>query len=264
MKTELLQPLLRREPLEEIAMVALEFGRLHMETGASARGVEEITAQVAAGLGAECADVRVGYASLVISIGIGPDWITRMRKVGPLGVNQRLYHTLRTAAAQIERGGFTVTQARAELDRLVRASPFHPDWLVAPAVGVACAAFGRLLDVDWAGVGPIFAAAALGHIVRRQLALHNLNVFLSATVVAFLASMLCGLAARWTGSQTVARDMIAPVLLLVPGVPSFNAQFDILQGRPTLGSARAVWVVGILVFTTIGVWLAQDLLGQGR
>jgi uncharacterized membrane protein YjjP (DUF1212 family) len=33
--------------------------------------------------------------------------------------------------------------------------------------------------------------------------------------------------------------MIAPVLLLVPGVPAFNAQYDILEGRPTLGSARA-------------------------
>jgi hypothetical protein len=54
------------------------------ETGASARNVEEITGQVAAGLGAERVDTRVGYASLAITIGIGPDWITRMRKVGPL------------------------------------------------------------------------------------------------------------------------------------------------------------------------------------
>jgi len=264
MKTELLQPVLGRESLEEIAMVALEFGRLLMETGASARNVEEITGQVAAGLGAERMDARVGYASLAITIGIGPDWITRMRKVGPLGVNQRLYHALRATAAEMERGGFTVAQARAEVDRLLRASPRHPDWVVALAVGVACAAFGRLLDVDWAGVGPIFAAAALGQIVRRQLALHNVNVFLSTTLVAFLASTLCGLGARWAGSQTVARDMIAPVLLLVPGVPAFNAQLDILEGRPTLGSARAVWVAVTLVFMTVGVWLARGLLGEGR
>jgi len=75
MKTELLQPALGRESLEEIAMVALEFGRLLMETGASARNVEEITGQVAAGLGAERMDARVGYASLTITLGIGHDWI---------------------------------------------------------------------------------------------------------------------------------------------------------------------------------------------
>jgi uncharacterized membrane protein YjjP (DUF1212 family) len=254
----------RHESLEEIAMLALEFGRLLMEAGASARHVEEITAQVAVGLGAERVDLRVGYASLAITIRIGSDGITRMRKVGPLGVNQSLDHALRTAAARIERGGFSVAEVRAELDCLVHACPRHPDWVVAAAVGVACAAFGRLLGAAWADAGPIFAAAALGQMVRRQLALRHVNVFLSATAVAFLGSTLCGVGARWVGSHTVARDMTVAVLLLVPGVPSLNAQNDILEGRPTLGSARAIWVAVILVFITAGLWLAQGLLGEGR
>jgi uncharacterized membrane protein YjjP (DUF1212 family) len=50
-------------------------------------------------------------------------------------------------------------------------------------------------------------------------------------------------------------------LLLVPGVPALNAQNDILEGRPTLGSARAVWVMVILVFIAAGVRLAQGVLG---
>jgi len=57
---------------------------------------------------------------------------------------------------------------------------------------------------------------------------------------------------------------MAAVLLLVPGVPSLNALNDILEGRPTLGSARAVWVAMILVFLTAGVWFAQGLIGEGR
>ncbi len=252
-----------RETLEAIAVLALEFGRLLMEAGASARDVEGIAAQVAVGLGADRMDLRVGYASLAITIGIGPDGITRMRKVGPLGVNQSLDHALRAAVARIEREALTVAEARAELDRLLHASTRHPAWVVAVAVGVACAAFGRLLGVDWAGVGPIFGAAALGQLIRHQLASHNVNVFVSATVVAFLASTVCGLGARWVGSLTIAVDMAAAVLLLVPGVPSLNAQNDILEGRPTLGSARAVWVAVILVFITAGVWLARGLLGVG-
>jgi uncharacterized membrane protein YjjB (DUF3815 family) len=58
--------------------------------------------------------------------------------------------------------------------------------------------------------------------------------------------------------------MTASVLLLVPGVPSLNAQNDILEGHPTLGSARAVWVVVTLVFLAAGVYLSQTLLGQWR
>ena len=252
------------DPLEEIAMLALEFGRLLMEAGASARHVDEIAFQVATGLGADRMDLRVGYASLAITIGIGADGISRMRKVGPLGVNQSLYRALGDAAARIERERLTVAEARSELENLVRTSAHHPDWVVALAVGVACGAFGRLLGVDWGGVGPIFAAAAIGQMVRRRLALHGVNAFISTTVVAFLASTLCGLGARWAGSQTVATDMTAAVLLLVPGVPSLNAQSDILEGRPTLGSARAVWVAFMLVFITAGMRLAQGLLGDGH
>jgi uncharacterized membrane protein YjjP (DUF1212 family) len=250
--------------LEEIAMLALEFGRVLMEAGASARHVDEMAAQVAVGLGAERADLRVGYASLVITIGVGPDGVTRIRNVGLLGVNESLYRELSAAAARIGRGGFTVAEARKELEHLLRDSHRHPDLVVAVAVGVACAAFGRLLGVDWEGVGPIFVASALGQIVRRQLALQRVNIFISAAVVAFLGSALCGFAGRWAGSHTLATDIIAPVLLLVPGVPAFNAQYDILEGRPTLGSARAIWVVVMVVFMTVGVWFAQGLLGEGH
>jgi len=252
------------DSLEDIAMLALEFGRLLMEAGASGRCVEEIAMQVASGLGAIRIDVRVGYASLSITVGIGMDGITRMCKVGSLGVNQSFYHGLRELASRIEQGNFTAAEGRAELNHLLHVSERHPYWVVALAVGVACAAFGRLLNVDWPAVGPIFVASAFGQMVRRQLALRHINVFISAAVVAFLGSVLSGLGARWAGSQTMARDMVVPVLLLVPGVPSFNAQLDILEGRPTLGSARAVWVAVMLVFMTVGVWLAQGVLGEGR
>jgi uncharacterized membrane protein YjjP (DUF1212 family) len=179
-------------------------------------------------------------------------------------VNETLYRSLLATASEVECGRFTASRAKTELDRLVHNTPQHPDWAVALAVGVACAAFGRLLDVDWVAVGPIFATAALGQMVRRQLALHSVNVFLSTAVVAFLTSSLCGIGSRWVGSQTVARDMIASVLLLVPGVPSFNAQLDILEGRPTVGSARAIWVAVTLVFMAVGIWFARGLLGEGR
>jgi uncharacterized membrane protein YjjP (DUF1212 family) len=253
-----------RESLEPIAILALEFGRLLMEVGSSARHVDEVTTQVAVGLGAERVELQVGYASLVVTIGAGSDGVTQMCRVGLLSVNETLHRALSNAAARIGQGGFTLTEARAELTHLRQISPGRPDWFVAVAVGVACAAFGRLLGVDWVAVGPIFLAAELGQMVRRQLALHKVNAFISAAVVALLGAGLCGLGARWAGSRTLATDMIAPVLLLVPGVPAFNAQYDILEGYPSLGSARAVWVVVMLIFMTAGVWLAQSVLGEGR
>jgi uncharacterized membrane protein YjjP (DUF1212 family) len=54
--------------------------------------------------------------------------------------------------------------------------------------------------------------------------------------------------------------MIASILLLVPGVPAVNAQSDILEGRPTLGSARVVTVVMTLIFIAAGLWIGPVLL----
>jgi uncharacterized membrane protein YjjP (DUF1212 family) len=253
-----------RASLEDIAMLAMEFGRLLMECGASARIVEDIVGTVARGLGAERVDLRIGYASLAITVGIGGEGITRMRKVGALGVNQRLDRALRELAGAVRRGEFTASAARARLNSLSQNPPRHPGWVVDIAVGAACACFGRLLGVDWAALGPVFLASALAQWSRRLLAARRVNVFIAATLVAFEASAISGLGAHFLESLTVDTATIASVLLLVPGVPLLNALNDILEGRPTLGSARAVWVVVNLVFLTLGVWLGQMLLGEWR
>ena len=248
--------------LEPMAMVALDAGRMLMEAGASANGIDEIVAKFARGLGADRVDLRIGYASLAITIGIGRSGITRMREVGHLAVNQRLDQELRHLADRVARGELTTEQARAELTRLATKTPRHSAWVMAVAVGLACAAFGRLLKVDWLGTGPVFLAAGIGQFFRRELLTRHVNVFICATIVAFLSSFLGGLGAHWTGSKTIATAMIASILLLVPGVPSVNAQNDILEGHPTLGRARAVTVAVILIFVAVGLWFGQVLLSH--
>src|ERR1039458_4074906 len=162
--------------LEPIAMVALDAGRMLMEAGASANGVDEIVAKFARGLGADRVDLRIGYASLAITIGIGPNGITRMREVGHLGVNQRLDQELWHLAERVSRRELITEQTRAELTRLATKTPRHSAWVMAVAVGLACAAFGRLLKVDWAGTGPVFLAACIGQFVRRDLLARHVNV----------------------------------------------------------------------------------------
>jgi uncharacterized membrane protein YjjP (DUF1212 family) len=159
-------------------------------------------------------------------------------------------------------GGLTTEQTRAELTRLATQTPRHSAWVMAVAVGLACAAFGRLLKVDWPGTGPVFFAAAIGQLVRRELLTRHVNVFICATLVSFISSLLGGLGAYWAGCGNVDMAMIASILLLVPGVPSVNALNDILEGHPTLGSARAVTVAVVLIFVTVGLWFGQVLVGH--
>jgi uncharacterized membrane protein YjjP (DUF1212 family) len=186
--------------------------------------------------------------------------ITRMVEVGPLGVNCRLSHAIRELAQRICCGGMTPAEALSEMARLKQDTGRHAPWVVALAVGIACAAFGRLLGMDWAAFIPVAASAAIGQSVRHSLMRRGANVFVVAACVAFLASGLAELAARWAGSATLDLAMIASVLLLVPGVPALDAQNDILDGHSTLGSARAVVVGMILIFIATGVWIARAVL----
>ncbi len=246
--------------LEEIAALALEFGKSLMQVGSSARQIEKVVGNVAHAAGAEGVEVFVEYSCISVTLGRGEQKITRTSKNPPMGVNECLYRALTNVGLRTEEQGLTATDLRAELLRLHHDASRHSDWLIALAAGIACAAFGRLMGASWLGVGPIFVAAAFGQILRRKLALQHINVFVSATLVAFLASFVCALTSRRLGSATVTTDMIATVLLLVPGVAVFNALYDILEGRPAIGSARAVWVIAMLLFMTAGVWLAQSLL----
>lgn len=260
--TDLQDPIvLRHRDLERIALEALEIGRLLAETGAKCSIVRSGMERVARGLGAERAHVRVGYASLAITVVQHEVTSARMIGIAGPGVNMRLNHALRDLCVRIERGGFTCEAARAARRAVTAAVPHYPKAAHVVAAGVACAAFARLLGADWASVGPVLLAGALGQTARIVLGGRGLNPFVLVAAVAFLASASAGLAATLAGAQTIGVAMSASVLMLVPGVPAMNAQTDIMEGYPTLGSARFVTVFMLLLFLTVGVGVARLVIG---
>ncbi len=246
--------------VEDIAAASLLVARLLMEAGARAHVVHEGCRLVALGLGADHVELRSGYASLDITVCRGVDIVTRMSEVGMHGVDHRLDTAIRQLARRVGKGGMTAFEVTAELTRLKTKTPRHAPWVVALAVGIACAAFGRLFGVDWPAFVPIIAAGAVGQAVRHVLLRRGVNGFVVAATIAFLAACLGGIGARLAGSATVDLAMIAAVLLLVPGVPAVNALSDIMEGRPTLGSARSISVAMIMMFIAIGMSLAQSVM----
>jgi len=252
---------LKHRQLEKIAMTALRMARLLTECGAPVRVAHQGAGLIVRGLGVEHVGIRTGYASQEITLRSGDNTITRMMTVGPHGVNTRLDHALRALAMRAAQGGMTAEAVEAGMDRLVKETPRHPLWLVALAVGLACAAFGRLLGIDWAAFGPVFLAGTLGQAGRQLLLRRGINACVTAAVIAFGAAALAGFGAHFAGSSTLNLAMMASMLLLVPGVPATNAQTDIMEGFPVMGSARAVSVIMVMIFATTGVWLAELLLG---
>jgi uncharacterized membrane protein YjjP (DUF1212 family) len=252
----------KHRELEKIAMTALRMARILTECGARVRVVHQGASLIVRGLGVEPVGIRTGYASQEITVRSGENTITRMMSMGPHGVNHRLDHAMRALAMQVSQGGMSVEEVEQAMDRLVQETPRHPLWLVALAVGVACAAFGRLLGIDWPSFWPVFVGGGLGQAVRMLLLRRGVNAFVVAAVIAFLASAIAGFGADFLGSGTINLAMMAAILLLVPGVPITNAQTDIMDGYPSMGSARAVSVLMVMIFATTGVLIAEWLLGM--
>ena len=255
--------IMRHRHLEQIAIAALECGRLLMETGAKSAVVATGMRKVARGLGAETTHTRIGYASVEITVTHGQNTITRMIAVGHHRVDMRLNHQVRSLCTEAADGGLTPADLFDRVRALPRRVPHHPWIMKAIAAGLACAAFGRLLGTDWISFAPIFAGSAIAQGVRMALAARHTNTFVLTAVVALVASALAGLGAAAAGSQTLGIAMTASVLLLVPGVPSMNAQTDIMEGYPTMGSARFVTVAMLLIFITVGMGAARIIVGPG-
>ena len=250
--------------LNALTMVILDAARLLMESGGKAKTVDDFVQILARGLGADSAELRIGYASMALTVSIGHSYITRMKKVGLIGVNQRLEQGLWQLARRGLHERLRLEQVEEELVRLAATTSRYGQWLTAGGVGLACAAFGRLLGVDWKGTLPVFFAATIGQCIRQFALKYHLNVFICTVLVSSVCSLLASLGGRWADSRAIGTAVIASVLLLVPGVPAVNALNDILEGYPTLGSARAITVMMTLIFITAGLWIGPAVLNLWR
>lgn len=232
-----------------------------METGSRASVVHECCRLLAVGLGAELMGVRVGYASISVTLSSGANTITRMVTVTGHRVDARLNDAVRRFVAHAAATALPPAEIHHRLDGIVASARRYPSWLMALAVGVACAAFGGLLGIDDRAFVPVGVASCLAQFLRRHILGRGANAFVATAATAFVAAAVAGLLARAAASGSVDLAMISATLLLVPGVPATNAQADILDGFPTLGSARAVSVVMTMVFATTGIWAARAVLG---
>ena len=183
-----------------------------------------------------------------------------MTKVGEHGVNLRRAQAVRHVIRDLVAGNLDCHYAQVEIDQVPTTTPVYPVWLVCLSTGLACAAFGRLLGTDWPSFLPTMVGAAWGQWIRMIMIHDRHNIFVTAGVVSFLSALFAGVGARIGGSSHVAVATVASVLLLVPGVAVVNSQTDVLESKPNLAMARALRVLYLLVFMTLGLALAQALV----
>jgi uncharacterized membrane protein YjjP (DUF1212 family) len=251
----------RHRDLEQIALVALRCLRLLMQCGASARVVHQCGALLARSQNVDLLGLRLGYASISMTLGSQGNSITRMITIGGHGVNHRLDRAVRALVREAAGHRFPPAEIHTRLDQLEIRTKRYPLGVVAVAVGIACAAFSGLLGADPRAMAAVLIGSGVGQAVRMLLHRRGINLFVIAAAIALIASYLGGLGAHLLHSHTVDLAIFGATLLLVPGVPATNAQADVVDGYPTLGSARALSVLMVMIFAAVGLWISRMLLG---
>jgi len=249
-----------RPSLNQVAQLCLGIGRRLLEWGAGARIVQEAIQRVARSFGCRAVEVYSQHAAVIVMLRRDEEFCMEMGKVGEHGVNLSRAEHLLAMTEKIAAGQLDYTLAMAKAEQVSAAPPRYPGWVVCMATGLACAAFGRLLQTDWPSFIPIAMGSAIGQRIRMALMRKGQNIFLTWGITALASALLAGLGSRLAGSSTMEIACVASVLLLVPGVAVLNAQLDVLDGKPNLASARVLRVLFLILFMTLGLMIAQRLL----
>jgi uncharacterized membrane protein YjjP (DUF1212 family) len=141
-------------------------------------------------------------------------------------------------------------------------APPAPTWLFTLAAAAGAAALAVIFGVQHLPAAAlIFVSAAVGAILRRELARYSENIFLQPFSAALLAGIIGALAVRYQLSSSLRLVAVCPCMVLVPGPPVLNGAFDLINGRIHLGAARMIYAGLVVVAISTGLLLGLALLG---
>jgi len=182
-------------------------------------------------------------------------------EAAPAGVDMdRVASTLRTVEEFCD-GQLATANAMERVSRIEEKPP-APTWMFTLAAAVGAVALAVLFGVQHLTAATlIFGSAAVGAVLRRTLAHYSTNILLQPFGAALVAGVVGALAVRYELSSSLRLVAVCPCMVLVPGPHFLNGMLDLIKGRVTLGSARLIYAVLIVVAISTGLLIGLSVLG---
>jgi len=247
--------------LEVIEGPLLKIGRMLLANGASTEEVHRTVARLAAAFGCE-ARLIVTYEALLLTLVQDGRFRTKTGNHLPgMAVNLGVIHALNRIVDQAMDGRLSPAAMSERLAKIDQEVPAYPGPLVAIALGLTAACLTKLFGGDWASFAVSFLAGTGGTLVRQQLGHHRFNPFLAAFVVAFVGGLIGAMGTRLVTTITPALCLVAPGMIVVPGVPLINGVRDIVQNHVSIGLARIATSSIIVLVIALGLFSAAIATG---
>jgi uncharacterized membrane protein YjjP (DUF1212 family) len=207
-------------------------------------------------MGFDAVSVSLSLDNITATVRRAGEWATRMREIGPPGINAWRITELEQLA-KAPGPGLAPREIAAKLSQIDSTMPRYSSLQIVVAVGVASSGFAFL---NGAAVPEMIAAAiggGVGQWVRLWLSRRQVNHYGVAALSAVVASgmyVLAAVLARYVGFGFAhyPAGFIASVLFLVPGFPLIAALFDSLQYQTVAAVSRLVYGVMILLAVAFG------------
>lgn len=246
---------------QEATHVSLQLGRLLLVNGADTTHAEISVDRLAASLGYE-AHLLVSYEALLLTVISDGKFRT---KVGPrvegMTVDMTGMRALDRIVDEAALGQLDAATLGRRLDELEHVRPSYPGWLVACALGLTTASLSRLFGGDGSVFITAFIAGTLVMLVQQQLRKRHVHPLAVTFISALVGGSVGGLGMHIHPGATPALCLIAPGMILVPGVPLINGISDALNNNISLGLARLASALLVVMAIALGLFAATVLTG---
>ncbi len=244
-----------------MAHLTLQVGRLLLLNGADTEEVQASATRFAAAFGCE-AHLMVSYEALLVTILAGEYFRTKIGyRLPGMNVGMQALQAVAGCIEDAEKGRLGLKKARVALDAIEHRPPVYAAWLVVAGLGVTAASLSRLFGGDWGTFVVAGLAGAVGTWIRLKLGALHVNPVLVAFAVALLSGIVGGVGVALGASGTAALCLVAPAMILVPGVPLINGVQDMIRNHVTLGISRLGFAGLVVTAIAVGVFGAMMLTG---
>ena len=175
------------------------------------------------------------------------------------GVNYARVIGLTRYVTRLQAGEIRAEQVLGEMKAICDKTAGFPEWVALAAAGVASAGFGYLNAVPVGELVWILLAGMITFWTKGLLLKRGYNVYVAMLSAAFAGSFAGGWCIHLSGGSLQLVALIAPVLFLVPGIPTINGGIDIIRNRNAMSMVRLMHAGMMIMMLTCGTVLSSWL-----
>lgn len=236
-------------------------GRLLLEHSQASAVVERSLYALATSLGREIR-ITIGYRDLTIFLRCGDHFEGRVSRFTPeLKINMRMITEVHDVMRRLERRQTSLATAVGALEQLAEAPPRVNRWHAATMLAVAATSLAGIFGGDVACLITTAIAAALGVLLRQELARLRFNMFFLPFSAALLGALLGSVTILGGWTTTPDLCLLVPSLVLVPGVHMLNTAYDLFENHMPMALALAALSLSILGAIAFGLLLGSAATG---